>query len=93
MGLFRKLADFARRSNDKWCSNMADYHNQKRYQEEAEQLSKSYTKCCANCIYYSDYYNECLKHKFKYSLDDLHYNEIHYKRVCNDFFWEDATKR
>ena len=85
MGLFKKFADFCRRSNDRASARAAEYQAEKQASERAEQDYKNSLEACANCAYYGYFPNTCIKLNFEFNMDDVRYNNIAYKYKCNDF--------
>ena len=85
MGLFKKFYNYILESDAKWDREYDQVQKQRWAQQDFEQRRKDATECCANCIWFNQYY-QCIKHDFGYDLDDVKYREIHYKKVCNDFY-------
>ena len=89
MSLWRLIADAARSANARYDREYSNRVDSRHREMESEQRRKNATNCCANCVYFYErgpgglYW--CAKHDFKYSLDAVKYDEIHYKRICDDF--------
>ncbi len=91
MSFFKNLADFARKSNEKFIS---DYNN------SVEKMGKMFdaednAKVCANCAWYENVYSyeysyeyashRCGKHDFCFKRDAEESKQIQYHRTCDDF--------
>lgn len=89
MSLFKKIANYCRRSNDKYFSEMDERDHREAVRWENEQRYKDSLEACANCVYFEEYscgnMYWCCHHDFCYSLEDVERNQIQYKRVCSDF--------
>lgn len=98
MSFFKKLADFARKSNEKFFSDYNDSLEKEIKKFDAEDNAK----VCANCAYYdivhsyeysfyeqTNFYEQashcCRKHDFCFSRDDVETKRIQYHRTCDDF--------
>ena len=90
MSLFKKIANYCRRSNDKYFREMDESNRREAIHRENEQRYKDSLEACANCIYFNEYscgnLYWCSKHDFRYALEDVERYEIQYKKVCQDFF-------
>ena len=91
MSFFKKLADFARKSNEKSTETYNNLYNTKIRKIDAENNAK----VCANCAWYDSVYSyeysyehashRCRKHDFCFSRDAEETKRIQYHRTCDDF--------
>lgn len=95
MSFFKKLADFARKSNENFSEDCRRQDEMRGRSLDAEENYKTNANVCANCTYYRsvgsysddfEYGNHrCDKHLFIFDRDSEEYKEIQYHKTCNDF--------
>lgn len=83
MSLFKKLADLARESNDRWVEKEMRAQQSEMREERAYEKKLALRNVCGNCPYYE--YGKCIKHRFSFSPDELR-DGVQYERTCDDFF-------
>ncbi len=91
MGIMKWLINAALKSDDKFMNEISKDNERRWAQNNATQNYKNSIDCCANCLWFDRYasggrLNCCTKHNFCYSLEDVEYRQVEYKKVCNDFY-------